>query len=183
MVAGLPVPYPEDVPLLYAGIRISAGEWTFLPVLAVSMAGVYIRDLVAFGIGRWLGDHVLQGKWMKRWLGEKKLSRAMALVGGYGPHAVLIGRFMFGFRVPVFLVAGAMGVKRRHFLFWDALGLCVAVPAMVALGYGFGEPVIATVILLGRRFREGLLLTALFVIGAWLSWAWWRERKKNDETS
>ena len=175
-MAGMPIPIPEDVPLLYAGIRISSGEWAIAPTLLAAMSGVYLRDAIAYGIGRALGDYVLHGKWVGLWIGRSKLDRAQRLINKYGYGAVLMGRFLVGFRAPVFLVAGAMGMRRRDFFFWDLTGLVVAVPGMIAIGYGFGPPVIDVVMLAGRRFREAAVVGVIALLIVWLAVSIWQRR-------
>jgi membrane protein DedA with SNARE-associated domain len=40
------------------------------------------------------------------------------------------------------MVGGAMGLSARRFILWDGLGLLVAVPATLALGYFVGQPLV-----------------------------------------
>ncbi|MBT3219991.1 MAG: hypothetical protein HN348_12950, partial [Proteobacteria bacterium] len=72
-ISGIPLPYPEDLPLLYAGVRIQGGEWTWIPTLLAAMSGVYVRDIIAFGIGYFVGGRLLQIQMFKSFIGEKKL--------------------------------------------------------------------------------------------------------------
>ena len=85
------------------------------------------------------------------------------MVSSRGAQAVLIGRFLLGFRTPVFLTAGAMGVPLRQFIFWDLVGGVVMVPGMVLLGYFFGLPALD-----GLQWvlaHSWVLLVALVVVG------------------
>jgi membrane-associated protein len=170
-VSGTFVPVPEDVPLLYAGMRIAEGRWAWAPTLAAALAGVAVRDLAAYGLGRLLGAWLLERPWMGRVLGRKRLARAHRMVEDHGAAAVLAGRFFVGMRASVFLVAGAMGLPLRRFALWDGVGLLVAVPLAVWLGFEVGEPVvhgIQTVLhssrLLALTFVTGALV---YVLSAW----------------
>ncbi len=153
MGSGLVLPLPEDFPLLYAGARVAAGEWSWATVLAIGVVGVALRDVFAWGIGRALGDTVLHRPTVRRFLGGAKLDRASALVRDHGAMSVLFGRFFVGFRAPVFVVAGAGGIPLRAFLVYDGLGLLIAVPVTVALGWGFGEPLAEVVFWTLQRAR------------------------------
>lgn len=140
--SGIAVPFPEDVALLWAGVQVREGALTWAPTLATATAGVLVRDLIAFGAGRLLEEWLLESAWAKRLLGAKKLHRAQRLVASHGALAVLFGRFLVGFRAPVFLVAGATRVSLRKFVAWDLLGLVLTVPTVVLIGYYAGDPIL-----------------------------------------
>lgn len=166
--SGLVVPLPEDFPLLYAGMRLATGEFG-LVVFPIALLGVGCRDLIAWGIGRLLGGALLHRPLVQRLLGAQRLERARALVVEHGALAVFLGRFLIGFRAPIFLVAGATGVRMRAFLLYDGLGLLIVVPITLALGWGFGEPLVEAVFWLLQRTRLSIGLLAL---GAGLVFAW-----------
>ena len=46
-----------------------------------------------------------------------------------------------GVRATGFLVSGAMGVRPRDFVLWDAMGLVITTPVMMLLGYALGREV------------------------------------------
>lgn len=169
--SGIALPLPEDFALLYAGARIAGGEWAWGPTLLVAVPGVWLRDLIAWGIGRCFGRWVLEAGWVRRRIGDHRVGRARALVLRHGSFAVLLGRFLIGFRAPIFMVSGAMGVGVRAFAAWDLLGLCVAVPGMVGLGWVFGEP-IADLVFWGLQRARLLTGAAVALAAAWAAWRW-----------
>lgn len=168
--SGVLVPVPEDVPLLYAGSRIAEGSWGWAGTLIVATSGVAVRDVGSWAFGRVLGRWLLDNPRFERLLASRKIARARAFVGRHGTASVLLGRFMVGFRAPVFVAAGAMGVPLRSFVSVDALGLALAVPLAVGLGFVFGDPIaeLAAVVLQ----RSTLVATVLAVAG--LGWVAWR---------
>ena len=95
---------------------------------------------------------------------------ARSLVDRHGDRAVLIGRFAVGFRAPVFMVGGAMGLSLRRFVLWDGLGLLVAVPLTLGLGYHFGQPLVDGMYWALQRAR----LVMGVLLGLALVYAWWR---------
>src|SRR5690606_19677994 len=106
------------------------------------------------------------------------LDRARGMVSGRGAVAVLIGRFLVGFRSPVFVASGAMGVSLRAFVLWDLLGLMIAVPITVSLGFAFGEPMADLAFWALQRIRLVVGVTA--ALGAcWAAWRW-RARRAED---
>jgi len=139
---GIVLPLPEDVPLIWAGMRIAAGEWTWAPTLTAAIIGVQVRDWAAWAVGRALGETVLDSPWVTRLFGRRRLARAQRMVLEHGALAVLIGRFFVGFRTPVFLMAGAVRLPFREFARWDAFGILLTVPIVVFLGYEVGQPLL-----------------------------------------
>lgn len=178
-IAGLFIPIPEDIPLLYAGVKIHGGEMDWAPALLVTLAGVQVRDAMAFGIGRLLGDRMLTRPGVLRVLGASRIERTRALAERFGGRAILLGRFLIGLRAPLFVVAGAMGMPALRFFGWNFLGLVVAVPAVVALGEWFGDPLIEGTMWFIRRWR----FVAPVLILAFLGRYAWRRARNSDSSS
>ncbi|TNE84573.1 MAG: DedA family protein [Deltaproteobacteria bacterium] len=168
--SGIVFPVPEDLALMYAGMRIEGGALAWLPTMLVAVGGVLVRDAVAYGIGRGLGDFLLDHAFVRRILGGRRLDRARRLVDERGSRAVMVGRFLVGLRAPVFMACGASRVPFLRFLAWDLLGLCVAVPVAIVLGYVFGAPLLDGLFWFIALIRPyALLLFALAIAGV-LGW-------------
>jgi membrane protein DedA with SNARE-associated domain len=167
--SGIVVPVPEDVPLLFAGSRIADGSWSWPITLVVAWAGVATRDAGAWLFGRIVGRWMLDENRLAWLLATRRIARARRLVAKHGTAAVLLGRFMVGFRSPVFMAAGAMGVPLRSFVLVDGLGLAVAVPLAVGLGYVFGHPLaeLATVVL---QRTTNVVGVAVILAIVWFGW-------------
>jgi membrane protein DedA with SNARE-associated domain len=178
--SGVLVPVPEDLPLILAGILVADGQWSWFPAVLVAVFGVLTRDILAWGVGRVLGSLILDDERASRWLHRPTVERAQRLVTRHGAAAVLIGRFMIGFRVPFFAVAGAMGVSFREFVWWDFLGLWVAVPVAMGLGYWFGHPLhgaATTITEVGRTWAIPLSFAILGLV----IWRWGAIRRATPE--
>jgi membrane protein DedA with SNARE-associated domain len=175
-VSGIFFPLPEDFPLIYAGVRISEGTWAWGPTLAVAITGVMIRDLFAYGIGWVLGRRLLHAGWLRRLVGESKINWAEELVRSHGASAVLLGRFLIGFRAPIFMVAGATRVPLRLFVLWDILGVLIVVPGVIVLGFAFGDPIADTFFWLMARAREVVVVWVAIGIFS----IWWKMRAARD---
>lgn len=169
--SGWILPVPEDVALLYAGMRIEEGEALWLPTTLVAIAGVLVRDGIAYGIGRGLGDLFIDHPTVLRMVGPKRVARSRRLVEAQGSRAVMIGRFLVGLRAPVFMACGAARMPFGWFLLWDFLGLLVAVPLAMILGYFFGAPLVDGLFWVLASVRPagvGLLLILLVGSLAWV---------------
>lgn len=172
--SGLGFPLPEDVPLLYAGIGLANGSLAWAPTIALTFTGVVLRDSLAWGIGRVLGDRLLDPERPVRFLPQRPIQRARATVQARGARAVLVGRFAIGLRAPMFMTVGASGIPYRVFLGWDLMGLCVTVPTALLVGVYVGAPALDFALQLLPR-TQGLWLA--IGAAALLFWAW---RKRRD---
>jgi len=171
-LSGLVWPVPEDVAVLYAGVRVASGEWPLVGTTVAAIVGVMLRDVVAWGIGRLAGELLLDRPWVIRRVGADRLARARALVDRHGSRAVLVGRFLIGMRAPIFAVAGAGGVPLGAFLAWDLLGAVFVVPAGLAIGAALGPALVDAALPLVRQAR--VLVAVAVVVGAALWWMRWR---------
>ena len=166
VITGLAIPLPEDLVVMSAGILLADGtlEW-WRTVLAVAL-GMWIRDLLAYGIGRMAGDWVFTQWWWRKLFPPRKIARTQEWFHKYGVLAIVGGRMLVGMRVPVFLVAGSMRVGFRRFAWIDGVGVLVTAPILLWLGYAFVEPMLEGVRWAMRRTNStmsGLALVALIV--------------------
>ena len=164
--AGVGLPVPEEIPLLYAGMRIASGGLQPVPALIAGVLGVLLRDVVLIGLGRGIGAWALEHPWAVRLIGRRRLDRACAMVEEREVGAILFARFVPGMRAPMFVVAGAMGMSFRRFLVWDIAGILLLVPAMLVCGSRFGAPMVA-----GMQWALGST-QALVALGVFAACVW-----------
>ncbi len=139
LACGIGLPLPEDIPLVASGYLVWDKTFTPIPTFLVTMLGVLIGDSMLFFLGRRLGLHYLyQRKNGKPLFKVKRVQRARAYFRMYGDKMVFFARFVVGFRIIVFFMAGAMKMKYSRFLFFDALAALVSVPLWIFLGYILG---------------------------------------------
>ena len=139
--SGILLPFPEDLPLLFAGMHVAEGSASWWPTIFIGVAGVLVRDIIAYTLGRVLGKRPSGRRLAYRFFGRKRVLRAADMVEEYGSVTVLIGRAFVGFRAPIFVVSGAMGISFRKFLMWDTLGLLLVIPITVYIGQTTGSVV------------------------------------------
>jgi membrane protein DedA with SNARE-associated domain len=137
-LAGLAMPVPEDVPLLFAGALIAEGRFDPLTAALVATGGVVVRDVIAWSFGHLLGRRLAQGRSIGRLGRSARVERARAQIAAQGGRAVLVGRALVGARVPMFIAAGLAGIDLLTFLAWDAMGAVVIVPLTLAVGWAAG---------------------------------------------
>jgi len=143
LLAGIGLPFPEDIALALVGaVHVKSGGVSLLPAIVLAGLGTLGRDVIVWSLGRFFGDWALQRAWLRRIVGGKRIERARSLVLRRGSHSVLAGRALIGMRVPVFFVTGTMGIPLRQFIQWDLLGLCITTPLLVGLGLYMGAPLV-----------------------------------------
>lgn len=129
--SGLINPIPEDVVLLAAGAWLATRPIDAAPVVLACALGVFLRDVLAFLAGRALQRSRLgQSAWFESVRRAEHASEWQTLV---------TARLAAGFRVPLFVAAGAFGLSWRRFLAVDLIGVAVTTPATLGLGAALGE--------------------------------------------
>jgi membrane protein DedA with SNARE-associated domain len=160
-VSGLLYPVPEDVVLLAAGAWLASETADAPTVILVCAAGVFVRDVIAFLSGRALAQ--TPGR-IGGWLGAtaNRLSPEVPET-----QALVTARLAAGFRVPMFVAAGALGLSLRKFLAIDLIGVAITTPATVGLGAAIGQ------VSGGMPALRGLGLVVVVGLGA----HWWRRSR------
>ncbi len=171
---GLIVPVPEDVVVVWAGLLIDEGKLDWGETLLAVCVGCYIRDIAAFLLGRWVGGWVLSQRGIMKLLGRRRMQRAHAFLEHRGSSGIFLGRFLVGMRVPVFFMAGSLGLSFRRFALADALGMLPSSGLLIWAGYRFGHPVFDTLRDIARGASWSVAL--LCVAGGLLAWRWLRKQ-------
>ena len=137
--AGLGVPISEDLVLLIAGALASQGVTRYVPTLLVGYFGVIFGDGLIYHWGKKLGPVAYEHRLVRKVISRERAGKLRSHFARHGFWTVVVGRHMPGLRAPVFFLAGASGVRFATFLIADMLSAAVTVPAVVTLGYLFGE--------------------------------------------
>ncbi|MFT4704999.1 MAG: membrane protein DedA with SNARE-associated domain [Bradymonadia bacterium] len=179
VITGLAIPVPEDLVLVYAGVMLRHGELEWVPTFIAICAGVWVRDIAAYLIGRVAGDWLFDQPWGKRIFPPARIEKTRKMVTERGLMAVVIGRLLIGMRVPVFMVCGSMRIGFRRFMIVDGIGVVLTTPILIGLGWKFGEP-------LFEGFRSVMrgtssTLWALVVVGL-VVFVWRRIRTESEPT-
>ena len=139
LACGLGFPLPEDIPLIATGYLIWDGTMSIVSALLVCFLGVLIGDSILFYIGHRMGFAVLKRPRFQRFFPPKKVRRTKAYFRKYGDKIVFYARFVAGFRAVAFFLSGAMHMKYRKFIFFDAIAAVLSVPIWIVLGYYLGH--------------------------------------------
>lgn len=151
-LAGLGVPIPEDIPLIYGGVMAGQGKMDVSIHFVVSMLFILIGDSCLYLIGRRIArtnraqGHEIGQEGLanapsrfEKILSPQRREKVQSYFDRYGSWAVFLGRFVAGVRGAVFLTAGLTHFPLRRFLILDGLAALISVPIWIAIGYRVGE--------------------------------------------
>jgi membrane protein DedA with SNARE-associated domain len=137
--SGIPLPVPGDVYVGYIGHSV-AGSWpaliaAWLGIIAIVSAGASNLYLIARGWGPGLVRHRLAPAFH---LDPARLATAERWFARWGILAVIFGRHIPGFRVPLTMIAGTVKFPYRIFLPAVAISTAAWSAFYLAVGFSFG---------------------------------------------
>lgn len=154
--SGVPLPAPGDVFVMYVGAHVPR-QWAawlaaWLGLIFVVVLGATNLYLVSRRWGRRLATSSLAEY---AHLSHERLERAEVWFRRYGVLAIIFGRHIPGFRIPITVACGVVGIPYRVFAPSVAVSTAVWAGVMLFIGVNFGP-------------RLGELLQAhTFVYFAW----------------
>jgi membrane protein DedA with SNARE-associated domain len=135
---------PSETSVILAGVLASTGDLILVLVIAVAAAGAILGDNTSYGIGRTLGDRIVE----RFFRGErrKRVDWAEKQVTERGGYLIVVGRFIPGGRTVITLACGLLEMRWRRFIAFDVAAGVIWASYAALLGY-FG----------GRTFEESPL--------------------------
>ena len=132
----------EDITCIAGGLFAAKGLISLPGAMAGCAVGIWLGDMVLYGVGYWVGHSRNHWKWLDRIVTEERVAKGRSLFDKYGVWWVLVARFLPGMRVPSYLAAGATGWSFRKFILVLALGAWIWVPVICGLSYHAGLAVL-----------------------------------------
>jgi membrane-associated protein len=178
MEAGIPIPIPFDLVLLFVGERAAAGAiplWlAVLALEAVALIGTGALYLACRGPGGALVNRLGP----RVGLTQERMARATAVIERRGRPALAIGRGTPGLRTATCVAAGASGLPLRRALPALVIGSSVFLQLHLFLGYFLGT---AARDLIETATGPAILLLAGLVAGAAVFWIIRRGRRRGAQ--
>ena len=185
-LAGLGVPIPEDIPLIYGGVLAGIGKINVWIHFGLSMLFILIGDSCLYFIGRRIGGIGAtrsEGEPPSRWerlLTAERRAKVEGYFDRYGSWTVFFGRFIAGVRGALYLTAGLTRFPFWRFLVLDFFAALISVPLWIWLGYEAGEnweQILALVQTYLRQVLIGLAVLALCL------WGLYRLRRRGERAA
>jgi membrane-associated protein len=178
MEAGLPIPVPTDLLIIFLGERAAAGSLPlWLAVLVIEVVAVVGTGLLLLAC-RGPGNALIARLGPKLGLTAERMQRATAVVERRGRPALAIGRGTPGLRTATVVAAGASGLSVRRSLPPLLVGSSFFLLLHLFLGYFLGPA--ARDVISAATVPAILVLVAL-VVAAAVFWIVRRGRRAGAE--
>jgi membrane-associated protein len=167
------VPIPEEAAFAVGGALAAQGALSGGLFFFVGWGTVLCLDGVIHALGVRAGPGLRAGRLGRR-LSAARWDRLEAVFARRGTLGVAAARFVMGVRIPMFLLAGALGMSRRRFLTTVAIAGLFSAGLPLSLGYLFGAHLET---LLGAMDVTRWVLLGVAVAAVVV---WWVRRRPGD---
>jgi membrane protein DedA with SNARE-associated domain len=137
--SGIPLPAPGDVFVMYVGAHVPRNIVSWF-VAWVGLIGVVVLGATnLFFISRKFGRRLAESRYAEAiHLSPERLQKAEDWFKRYGVVAIIFGRHIPGFRVPITVAAGALKVSYPVFAASVAVSTAIWAGVVMTIGVAFG---------------------------------------------
>ena len=135
-VIGLPGTEPT---MLFAGFDVYNGHLTMLEIIVAGVIGDVVGGSIAYAIGYWGRQELLERQGSKLHMSPARLQRAHAWFDRYGPFAIFISRLLPVVRAAFPYAAGVAEMPYSRFLPLATLGSVIWIGGLAVLGDAVGS--------------------------------------------
>jgi membrane protein DedA with SNARE-associated domain len=137
--SGIPLPAPGDVFVMYVGAHVprNLASWV---VAWFGLIGVVVLGATnLFFISRRFGRHLVEGRYAEAiHLNPARMEMAERWFKRYGVAAIIFGRHIPGFRVPITVASGVLKVRYPVFAASVAVSTAIWAGVVMVIGINFG---------------------------------------------
>ncbi len=158
--AGIPLPMPGDVIIMFAGYRASQNLMGVFEAAVAVTLGVQLGSTLLYLVSRRFGHVILfrYGKFIH--LDEANLKKVERWIHERGPIMVLVGRLTPGLRTPTSIMAGIFEVPFHQFFFFTTLSALIWAGVWLTLGYFGGTRLLP----LARELHNPIIYLVLGIV-------------------
>jgi membrane-associated protein len=176
LLAGFNLPVSEDLMIFISAILAAKNPDHLVPLYCGLFAGAYFSDVIAYGLGRFLGPQLFKIKFFANMVTQERLDMVSNYFNKYGIAVLIVGRFIpFGVRNALFISSGLSKASFPKFAFADFLATAISVSTYFYLYYSFGETMIAIV------KKGNVVIFTVFVLAILGFWVKKREKKDHEQ--
>lgn len=140
--SGVPLPVFGDVLVVYLGHRFAGSPVALVGAWLGLVATIVAGSTNLYLVSRWWGRRLVEGPLGAiLHLTPERVARAERWFGRWGAPAIIFGRHILGFRVPVTVAAGLFRVPYRVFAPSVAVSTAIWAAVWLGLGVEFGDRV------------------------------------------
>jgi membrane protein DedA with SNARE-associated domain len=137
--SGIPLPAPGDVFVMYVGAHVPRNLASWVTAWLGLIGVVVLGATNLFFISRKFGRRLAESRYADAiHLSPARLQKAEDWFKRYGVVAIIFGRHIPGFRVPITVAAGALRVSYPVFAASVAVSTAIWAGVVMAIGVNFG---------------------------------------------
>lgn len=137
--SGVPLPAPGDVFVMFVGVHIPHNFFAWLVAWLGLILVVVLGATNLYFISRRYGTRLVHSQFAEYvHLSPERLARAEQWFKKYGVLAIIFGRHIPGFRVPITVASGVFGIKWRVFAASVAVSTAIWAGVMLTVGLTIG---------------------------------------------
>jgi len=137
--SGIPLPAPGDVFVMYVGAHVPRNLVSWLTAWLGLIGVVVLGATNLFFISRKFGRRLAESRYAEAvHLSPERLQRAEDWFHRYGVLAIIFGRHIPGFRVPITVAAGALKVDYPTFAASVAVSTAIWAGIVMVIGINYG---------------------------------------------
>lgn len=137
--SGIPLPAPGDVFVMYVGVHIPHTPLSWVLAWLGLILAVTLGATNLFLVSRRFGPRLVHSELAEYvHLTPERLEKAEKWFQRYGVLAIIFGRHIPGFRVPITFAAGSLGVSYRVFAPSVAVSTAIWAGVMLTVGVTIG---------------------------------------------
>lgn len=147
----------EDLTCITVALLVHQGDLSIVTGVAACYVGIVAGDFGLWLIGHLLSATVLRSNRLQKKLPIRRVHELGESLVRQSWKAVLGARIIPGMRLPVYVAAGALGMRAGRFLFWAVIAAFVWIPLLMGFVIAFGDIAAAP---LRKFFGGGWVTTA-----------------------
>ena len=137
--SGIPLPAPGDVFVMYVGAHVPRNLASWLTAWLGLIGVVVLGATNLFFISKRYGRRLAEGRFGEAvHLSPERLNRAEQWFNRYGVLAIIFGRHVPGFRVPITVAAGVLRVRYPVFAASVAVSTAIWAGIVMVIGINYG---------------------------------------------
>jgi membrane protein DedA with SNARE-associated domain len=137
--SGIPLPAPGDIFVMYVGAHVPRNLASWLAAWLGLIGVVVLGATNLFFISKRYGRRLAEGRFGEAvHLSPERLNRAEQWFNRYGVLAIIFGRHVPGFRVPITVAAGVLRVRYPVFAASVAVSTAIWAGIVMVIGINYG---------------------------------------------